>query len=136
GRLANEYLAAIKTVWTHDVASFDGQFVSFKDVHTAPRPVRSAHPPIWVGGSSEGALKRAVCYGDAWHPLQIRMAWLRDQALPRHRQWKAGSDAAPRVRLGDARDAGRQGHRPAKSDIAVTRWVRSSGFSLLGCNAT
>jgi len=86
GRLTNEYLAAIKTLWTNDVASFDGEFVSFKDVHTAPRAVRSPHPPIWVGGSSEGALERAVRYGDAWHPLQIRMAWLRDQGLPRLRK--------------------------------------------------
>ena len=48
GALTDEYLAAIKTLWTHDVASFAGRHVTFQDVHTAPRPVRTPHPPIWV----------------------------------------------------------------------------------------
>ena len=41
------------------VASHAGPFVSFEDVHTGPRPLRSPHPPIWVGGSSDAALRRA-----------------------------------------------------------------------------
>lgn len=86
GAITNDYLAAIKTCWTHDVASYEGQFVSFKNVHTAPRPARSPHPPIWVGGSSDGALRRAVRYGDGWHPIQIRVSWLKEKGLPRLRE--------------------------------------------------
>lgn len=86
GALANEYLAAIKNCWTNEVASFEGRFVSFKNIYTAPRPARSPHPPIWVGGSSEGAMRRAVHYGDGWHPIQSRIEWLRDKGLPRLRQ--------------------------------------------------
>jgi probable F420-dependent oxidoreductase len=76
GGLANEYLAAIKQFWTQDVVSYRGV-----DVYTAPRPLRSPHPPIWVGGSSEAAMRRAVCYGDGWHPIRFRMNWLRDEGL-------------------------------------------------------
>ena len=47
GAMANEYLAAIKQLWTHEVASFEGEFVRFRDVHTGPRAVQSPHPPIW-----------------------------------------------------------------------------------------
>ena len=83
GAIANEYLEIIRKCWTGDVVSHDGEFVSFEDVHTAPRPSRSPHPPIWVGGSSDAALRRAVRYGNAWHPLRTRVAWLRDEALPR-----------------------------------------------------
>lgn len=86
GAITNDYLAAIKTCWTNDVASYEGQFVSFKSVHTAPRPMRSPHPPIWVGGASDGALRRAVRYGDGWHPIQIRMGWLKEKGLPRLRE--------------------------------------------------
>lgn len=86
GAITNDYLAAIKTCWTHDVASYAGQFVSFKNVHTAPRPARSPHPPIWVAGASDGALRRAVRYGDGWHPIQIRVDWLKDKGLPRLRE--------------------------------------------------
>jgi probable F420-dependent oxidoreductase len=86
GAITNDYLAAIRTAWTHDVASYEGRFVSFKDVHTTPRPARAPHPPIWVGGASDAALRRAVRHGDGWHPIRIRVDWLRDTGLPRLRQ--------------------------------------------------
>lgn len=86
GALANDYLAAIKTCWTNDIAAYEGRFVSFKKVHTAHRPVRSPHPPIWVGGASDAALRRTVRYGNTWHPIRIRIDWLRDKGLPRLRE--------------------------------------------------
>jgi probable F420-dependent oxidoreductase len=86
GAIANESLAAIKLCWTEDVATYEGRFFSFKDAHTGPRPVRRPHPPVWVGGSSDRALQRAVRYGDAWHPIRIRVDWLRDTGLPRLRE--------------------------------------------------
>jgi probable F420-dependent oxidoreductase len=86
GAITNDYLAAIRTAWTHDVASYEGRFVSFKDVHTTPRPARAPHPPIWVGGASDAALRRAVRHGDGWHPIRIRVDWLRDTGLPRLRE--------------------------------------------------
>jgi probable F420-dependent oxidoreductase len=83
GTLTNEYLAALKTLWTNDVASFQGRYVSFTDVHTAPRPSRTPHPPIWVGGASDAAMRRAIRYGDAWHPNRVRPGWLKTTGLPR-----------------------------------------------------
>jgi probable F420-dependent oxidoreductase len=83
GAMTNEYLEAIKTCWTHDVASFEGRFVRFRDVDTTPRPIRT--PPIWVGGGSDAAMKRAVVHGDAWHPIRVRLPFLRE-ALPRLRK--------------------------------------------------
>jgi probable F420-dependent oxidoreductase len=83
GAMTNEYLEAIKTCWTHDVASFEGRFVRFRDVDTTPRPIRT--PPIWVGGGSDAAMKRAVVHGDAWHPIRVRGPFLRE-ALPRLRK--------------------------------------------------
>ena len=104
GALTDEYLAAIKTLWTNDVASFQGRHVAFQDVHTAPRPARAPHPPIWVGGASAAALRRAVRYGDAWHPIRVRTDWLRDTGLPQLRQIAAQEGKpvpalCPRIRL-------------------------------------
>jgi probable F420-dependent oxidoreductase len=82
GAISNDYLAAIKTAWTTDRASYTGAHVSFRDVRTGPRPVRSPHPPIWVGGASDAAMRRAVRFGDAWHPIRVRLPWLRDTGLP------------------------------------------------------
>ena len=83
GALTDEYLAALKTLWTNDVASFEGRFVKFRDVTTTPRPTRV--PPVWVGGGSDAAMKRAATHGDAWHPIRIKLPFLRE-ALPRLRK--------------------------------------------------
>jgi probable F420-dependent oxidoreductase len=83
GAIADEHLAAIIELWTSDVASLDGDFASFRDVHTGPRPLRRPHPPIWVGGSSAAGIRRAARFGDAWHPIDPRLGWLRDTGIPR-----------------------------------------------------
>ena len=56
------------------------EFVSFQDVSTGPLPVRQ--PPIWVGGASDAAIRRSVRFGDAWHPLNQRISWLREYGIP------------------------------------------------------
>jgi probable F420-dependent oxidoreductase len=104
GAISNDYLAAIKTAWTCDPASHRGPFVAFRDVHTGPRPLRSPHPPIWVGGASDAAMRRAVRLGDAWHPIRIRIPWLRDTGLPRlreiaDREGRPLPALCPRIRL-------------------------------------
>ena len=81
GAITDEYLTAIRTLWTNDVASMDGEFGSFRDIHTKPRPARTPHPPIWVGGSSRAALRRAVTLGDAWHPIGPPPGWLRKEGV-------------------------------------------------------
>lgn len=104
GAMTNEYLEAIKLLWTEDIASYDGKFVSFKDVHTAPRPVRTPHPPIWVGGPSDAAFRRTVRYGDAWHPVRVRMDWFKNTGIPRlkeiaEEEGRAMPMLCPRIRL-------------------------------------
>ena len=104
GAVSSDYLAAIKAAWTSDPASYAGPFVSFRDVHTGPRPLRTPHPPIWVGGASDAAMRRAVRLGDAWHPIRVRIPWLRDTGLPRLREVadKEGRPPpalCPRIRL-------------------------------------
>jgi len=104
GAITDDYLAAIKTLWTEEVATYQGRFVSFTDVRTAPRTARRPHPPIWVGGASDGALRRAVRLGDGWHPIRPRVAWLRDEGLPRLRaaaekEGRPLPALCPRIRL-------------------------------------
>jgi probable F420-dependent oxidoreductase len=104
GAISDEYLAAIKACWANDVASFHGRHVSFDQVHTGPRPVQQPGPPVWVGGHSAGALRRAVRYGDAWHPTSVNAAWLTRSGLPALR-WTAEElelpvpGFAPRIKL-------------------------------------
>jgi probable F420-dependent oxidoreductase len=104
GAMANEYLAAIKELWTRDLASFEGRFVRFNDVDTRPRPVQTPHPPIWVGGASDAAMRRAIRYGDGWHPIRFREEWFRKEGIPRltklaEQEEKPAPALCPRIRL-------------------------------------
>ncbi len=68
GRLSDEYLAAFKELWTKDEPVFSGKYVKFSDVLFYPKPAQKPHPPLWIGGESGPALRRAVKFADAWYP--------------------------------------------------------------------
>jgi probable F420-dependent oxidoreductase len=65
GRRADEAIQVMRALWNGD-SDFDGQWWSFHDATSEPHP--SPVPEIWVGGSSDRALRRAREVGDAWHP--------------------------------------------------------------------
>jgi probable F420-dependent oxidoreductase len=69
GRVTDEWLQAFKILWTEEAPSFEGRHVSFANISFLPKPVQQPHPPIWVGGESPPALRRAVRHGDAWFPI-------------------------------------------------------------------
>jgi probable F420-dependent oxidoreductase len=69
GAATNEYLRAFKELWTSDSPSFDGQYCQFSDIQFLPKPVQKPHPPIWVGGHSRPAIRRAAELGNGWHPV-------------------------------------------------------------------
>lgn len=69
GAVSNEYIQIFKTLWTQDPATFHGEFYQFEALHCLPHPVQKPHPPIWIGGHSPAALRRAARYGDGWHPV-------------------------------------------------------------------
>jgi probable F420-dependent oxidoreductase len=72
GQVTDEYIAAMRAVWSADEASYAGKFVNFANVSALPRPVQQpAGPPIWVGGNGRAALRRAVRLGDGWQPYTL-----------------------------------------------------------------
>jgi probable F420-dependent oxidoreductase len=69
GAVSDEYLRIFKTLWTECPASFAGEFYRFDAIRCLPQPVQKPHPPIWIGGHSKVALRRAARHGDGWHPV-------------------------------------------------------------------
>ena len=68
GRVTDEYIRAFRELWSSDRPVFKGQFVNFSDFIFLPKPVQKTIP-IWIGGHSQAALKRAGQLGDGWHPI-------------------------------------------------------------------
>ena len=60
GRLTDDHLRAVRAAWADD------------------EDYRSGQIPIWVGGTSDAGLRRAVRLGEAWHPLRFTLPWLRE----------------------------------------------------------
>ena len=58
----------VKKMWTEESPSFDGEYYNIKDAFCSPKPVQKPHPPIWVGGESAPAIRRAAQLGDGWFP--------------------------------------------------------------------
>jgi probable F420-dependent oxidoreductase len=65
GRRADEAIRLMRALWNGE-RDFEGEFSLFHDATSEPHP--SPQPEIWVGGSSERAIRRALELGDAWHP--------------------------------------------------------------------
>ena len=61
-----EGIALMKALWTEPRVTFDGEFWQLQDAAMEPKPFQKPHPPLWFGGSSATALRRAVRLGDGF----------------------------------------------------------------------
>ena len=69
GKVATEYIRLFRELWTKDHPDFQGKYYTVSGIKFAPKPVQKPHPPIWVGGESPGAMRRAAALGNAWFPI-------------------------------------------------------------------
>jgi len=72
GAVTDEYLRLMRAAWTTDPVRFEGRHYTLRDVHALPKPVQRGGIPIWIGGHTDAAVKRAATLGDAWHPIALR----------------------------------------------------------------
>ncbi len=67
--LTDEAILAMKAAWSGDPLSLTGRHFEAQDNFALPRPVQDPHPPIWIGGNSKRAIRRAVELADGWAPM-------------------------------------------------------------------
>ncbi|WP_163700729.1 LLM class flavin-dependent oxidoreductase [Mycolicibacterium agri] len=61
-RMTDEYVEAMRAIWTQPLASYSGRYIEFKDAEIFPKPLQDKGPDVWVGGWTTGRL------GDGWVP--------------------------------------------------------------------
>jgi probable F420-dependent oxidoreductase len=76
GRMADEFLEAMPILWGEDDPVFHGRFVNFEGIRFEPKPLQKPHPPLWIGGSSAAAVRRAARFGQGWFPHLVSEAEL------------------------------------------------------------
>jgi probable F420-dependent oxidoreductase len=72
GAVTDEYIRILRELWTKEWPTWKGRFYSFEEVRFYPKPVQKPHPPIWIGGHTKAAIRRAALLGDGWHPIGLR----------------------------------------------------------------
>jgi len=113
GRVTDEYLRVFKKVWSEATPEFEGDYASFKDVSVLPLPVQKPHPPIWIGGESNPALRRAARLGDGWFPIGNNPKF----PLDTYERYKASVDKLRGL-------AEKEGRDPSELDLAYSlNWV-------------
>jgi probable F420-dependent oxidoreductase len=81
GKYLDETLRLWNHLWTTPDAPYRSQYYDLPAVAFGPRPVQTGGLPIWVGGASEGARRRAGRIGAAWHPVGISASDLAVQSV-------------------------------------------------------
>ncbi len=72
GAVTDEYIELYKELWTEDEPVFQGKYYQLSGSGFRPKPVQKPHPPIWIGGHTGPAIRRAAKYGDGWLPIGLR----------------------------------------------------------------
>ena len=149
GARTDEYIDAIKALWTQENPTFAGETVRFAGIDAYPRPIQDPHPPVHVGGHSSPALRRAVRRGNGWYGFfvdhergaaylkeldEIEQAEGREAALGK---LELSITPLPRATLDDAlrfRDMGidRLTLLPdARDENRLLRWIDETAASML-----
>jgi probable F420-dependent oxidoreductase len=64
---SDEAIQLLSECWRTDHLNFAGKYFSCRDVNLSPKP-RQSSLPLWIGGQSHAALRRAARLGTGWHP--------------------------------------------------------------------
>jgi probable F420-dependent oxidoreductase len=151
GTRADEYLAAMRAIWSEEKPAYHGQYVSFQGVQAYPHPVQQPTPPIITGGRAPAVIHRTIEQANGWYGFALDLdetanvlTQLREAAERYHRPASLGEleiSVAPRIPI-DKETAQRFAelgvHRlifippPGKDASALVQWVTTLGETLIG----
>ena len=71
GGRTNEGLEIVRRLWDGETLTFKGRYFEINKVKLTPEPIQKPHPPLWVGGFTPPAIRRAAKYGDGYAGVTI-----------------------------------------------------------------
>ena len=140
GAITDEILEAVQVLWQQDEPVFHGRFFDIEGLAFEPKPVQGPRPPIFVGGNSKPALRRAARY-EGWQPnpttfsvdeMPPLVEYIRDQPEFAGKEdsfdlcWVGTIEGVERPRFGELSEAGRGAHR----DQILERLEHLAGFEV------
>jgi len=69
----DECIRVWNNLWTTETSTFDGHWTHYERMRMFPKaaPSREGKIPVWVGGNTPAAIRRAAVLGDGWHPINL-----------------------------------------------------------------
>ncbi|WP_328380138.1 TIGR03619 family F420-dependent LLM class oxidoreductase [Streptomyces sp. NBC_00440] len=95
GRMLDDLLAFLHEWWTANPVSWESEFLSLPPVHADLRPVQAGGPPIWIGGTSEAAMRRVGRSATGWLGIDFLPDEVTDQLWLLARQAAQGAGRDP-----------------------------------------
>ena len=93
---SDEALELLRTLWTQEHPKIQTKRHRVQDVVMSPMPLQKPRPPLYIGGSSEGAFRRVARLGDGWHASSTTHDAFRQGADTVRRLWKeTGREGSP-----------------------------------------
>lgn len=90
-----EQINALKLLWEEDEATFEGEYVRFKNLSIRPKPLQDPRPEIWIGAAADVAIKRAARMGDAWAGTSVTTLGEIKRQLPIYHQARKDAGLPP-----------------------------------------
>ena len=151
GARADEYLAAMRAIWSEEKPAYHGKYVSFQGVQAYPHPIQQPAPPIITGGRAPAVIRRTIEQANGWYGFALDLeetadvlAQLRQASERYHRPASLGQleiSIAPSIPIDNEtaqRFAELGVHRlifippPGKDASTLVQWVSTLGETLVG----
>jgi probable F420-dependent oxidoreductase len=122
-RRVREQVQLLRTIWSDDVAGFDGEFVSLQPSWIWPKPRQEPYPPVYLGGSGPLTMKHAAEWADVWYPTPPLADPTLEKSIPVFRELVAEAGRDP--------DSVPVGAAPGAADEAMLEAYQRNGVSLV-----
>jgi len=123
GQRTAEYIAAMRTLWADDVASFNGEFTRFESVRVNPKPVRDRSIPVVIGGNSDASISRVAAFGNGWYGFNLPAAAVAERVAALAGQCERRGRSLHELTVAVTLADGSPGMLPDLAGIGVTELV-------------